>query len=167
MAYAADGGVSVSPATPAPGGELGLRVTGCTGKAGVASSAAFVTEARLSGLGGTLTGQTRIRSALRPERSYEVKVTCAGADGPKSITTPLTLTDGSAASPGVQHPSGHASPIAPVKAGGGGTAHLAAGDEDARATGPNAGHAVTGLVLAGAAGVAVKVLGGRRSRRTG
>ncbi|MFJ4472458.1 hypothetical protein ACIP2X_33915 [Streptomyces sp. NPDC089424] len=167
VAHAADGGVSVSPTTPAPGGDLGLRVTGCTGRTGVATSAAFVGEARLSGVDGTLTGETRIRSAVRPERSYEVQVTCDGADGPRSITAPLTLAGGSARSSGGQHPSGHASPVAPVKAGGGGTARLAAGDEDARATGPNAAHAVTGLVLAGAAGVAVKVLGGRRSRRTG
>ncbi|MGW1540452.1 hypothetical protein ACWCPM_09450 [Streptomyces sp. NPDC002309] len=167
VAHATDGGVSVTPATPAPGGELGLRVTGCTGQAGVATSAAFVTEARLSGLDGTLTGETRIRSALAPEQSYEVTVTCDGADGPRSITAPLTLTDGSTSPAGVEHPSGHASPIAPVRAGGGGAAHLVAGDEDARAAGPDAAHAVTGLVLAGAAGVAVNVLGRRRSRRTG
>lgn len=167
VAHAADGGLSVTPATPAPGGELGLRVTGCTGQAGVATSAAFVTEARLSGPDGTLTGETRIRSTLPPERSYQVTVVCDGADGPKSITAPLTLTDGSTSPSGGEHPSGHASPIAPVRAGGGGTARLAAGDEDTRAAGPNAAHAVTGLVLAGAAGVAVKVLGGRRGRRTG
>ncbi|MFG3657306.1 hypothetical protein [Streptomyces sp. NPDC047706] len=164
-AHAADDGVSVSPSVPSPGSELGLRVTGCTGRSGAATSAAFVSDARLSGSDGTLTGETRVRSALGREHSYEVKVTCEGEDGPKSITAPLTLA-GAAASPSdVAPPSGHASPVAPVKAGGGAAAEFAT--EDARQAGPDAAHTVTGLVLAGVAGVAVMGLRGRRDRRTG
>ncbi|MBV7698718.1 hypothetical protein [Streptomyces sp. TRM70350] len=161
-AHAADGGVSVSPSRPAPGSDLALRVTGCTGRTGIAASAPFVADARLSGSDGLLTGETRVRSSLRPDQPYEVNVTCDGEDGPKSFTAPLTLAG---APPGPDSPSAYASPVAPVRAGGGGTADLAA--VDARGTGPNTAHAITGLVLAGAAGVAVVVLGGRRNRRTG
>ncbi|MFB9462034.1 hypothetical protein [Streptomyces cinereospinus] len=296
-AHAADGGVRVSPATPVPGSDVRLRVTGCTGRTGAAASAAFVTDARLSGSDGTLTGETRIRSTLPPRQRYAVTVTCEDGDGPRSVTAPLTLAgpavarvraaaadpsrevtpaapdaappsayalpsedipadapdgisevvpedvpeavpdeadppalalpaeqvpeaapeavpdaadppaldlppgelpsgdlppavpdaadpadpeDFSAAFPpgepvppapdaanpsAFAPPSGFASPVAPVKAGGGGTAGLAA--VDARSTGPNAAHAITGLVLAATSGIAVLVLGGRRSRRTG
>ncbi|WP_171114040.1 MULTISPECIES: hypothetical protein [unclassified Streptomyces] len=165
-AHAADGGVSVSPSVPAPGSDLALRATGCTGRTGIASSAAFVTDARLSGSDGLLTGETRVRSTLPLGQHYEVKVTCDGADGPKSITAPLTLAGAPTSLSAPDSPSSvYASPVAPVRAGGGGTAHLAA--VDARGTGPNTAHAITGLVLAGAAGVAVVVIGSRRNRRTG
>ncbi|MBG0854974.1 hypothetical protein I2W78_24790 [Streptomyces spinoverrucosus] len=164
-AHAADDGVSVSPSTPAPGSDVALRVTGCTGRTGLAASPAFIADVRLSGADGVLTGETRVRSSLRPAQSYEVKVTCDGADGPKSITTPLTLAGAPASGPDLGSPSAYASPVAPVKAGGGGTAGLAAADT--RDTGPNPAHAVIGLILVGAAGVAVVVLGSRRSGRTG
>ncbi|MCZ0999216.1 hypothetical protein O1M63_15735 [Streptomyces mirabilis] len=52
-------------------------------------------------------------------------------------------------------PNGLASPVAPVHAGGGGTAHFAS--VDARSSSPGTKHAVIGLVLASAAAVAVAV----------
>ncbi|GAA3303532.1 hypothetical protein GCM10020295_52360 [Streptomyces cinereospinus] len=287
----------VSPATPVPGSDVRLRVTGCTGRTGAAASAAFVTDARLSGSDGTLTGETRIRSTLPPRQRYAVTVTCEDGDGPRSVTAPLTLAgpavarvraaaadpsrEVTPAAPDAAPPSAYALPSEdipadaprrhlrgrpggrprgrarrgrparprppggagprggprgrarrgrpaaldlppgelpsgdlprrcptrrtprtrrtspppsrrvnpsrprptrrtprpsprppgspprspPVKAGGGGTAGLAA--VDARSTGPNAAHAITGLVLAATSGIAVLVLGGRRSRRTG
>lgn len=157
-AHAADAGgsVSVTPSYPAPGAEVALRVSGCAGRTATAASAAFVADARLTGSGGTLAGETRVRSSIRPG-PYEVKISCADAqvDGTLTVTA-----GGSSARPGAS-----ASPIAPVRAGGGGAARLAAAD--AREAGPGTGHAVTGLVLAGVAAVAVVIRGRRRGRGTG
>ncbi|MFI6081480.1 hypothetical protein ACIBBB_10985 [Streptomyces sp. NPDC051217] len=60
------------------------------------------------------------------------------------------------------HPSEHqASPVAPVRAGGGGrTSTALAGDE----AGPSTPHTVIGLVLAGVAAVAVAIRSARRRR---
>ncbi|MGP4051541.1 hypothetical protein [Streptomyces sp. 2A115] len=79
-AYAADGGVSVTPASPAPGSDIQLRVQGCTGKSGTAASEAFVADAQLTGKSGELAGETRVRSTLDPG-TYNIKVTCDGVDG--------------------------------------------------------------------------------------
>ncbi|MBR8641859.1 hypothetical protein KEF29_27375 [Streptomyces tuirus] len=66
--------------------------------------------------------------------------------------------------PAVRRPGAHASPVAPVAAGGGGAAdHVAAADRGA-APGPVQG--VAGLALAGVAAVAVALRGVRRSRGT-
>ncbi|MFF8791266.1 hypothetical protein ACF088_41350, partial [Streptomyces sp. NPDC015125] len=43
-AYAADGGVSVAPSSPAPGTDVTLRVPDCTEKTAVAVSAAFESD---------------------------------------------------------------------------------------------------------------------------
>ncbi|GAB2845808.1 hypothetical protein GCM10027074_10810 [Streptomyces deserti] len=149
-AYAADGGgVSVTPAAPAPGTDVTLRVSDCAEKTALAVSTAFVADVRLTATDGTLVGETRVRSTLTAG-AYAVKVTCGAADRTGTITV---------GKPG-SRPSAPASPIAPVDAGGGGTAHLAA--SDARETGPGTAQAVTGLVLVGVAAVAV--VRARRSR---
>jgi hypothetical protein len=154
VAQAADGGsVTVTPSSPAPGADLTLRVTGCAGRTATAASAAFVADARLTGAGGSLAGETRVRSSVKPG-SYDVKITCADFEVKGRITV---VADKS--------PTAPASPAAPVNAGGGWTAtHLSA--MQPRATGPGTGHAVTGLVLAGVAAVAVVLRSSRRSRRT-
>ncbi|GAA2957734.1 hypothetical protein [Streptomyces enissocaesilis] len=59
-----------------------------------------------------------------------------------------------------QRPDHHPTPHAPVHAGGGGTAQLAAAEED----GPGTPHTVIGLVLAGVAAVAVAYRSARRRR---
>jgi hypothetical protein len=166
-AHAADGGsVSVTPSSPAPGAEVALRVSGCTGRTATAASAAFVADARLTGADGTLAGQTQVRSSIEPG-SYDVKITCVDFE----VKGTITVGTGKQGKPGETdegRPTAPASPVAPVHAGGGGTARLAAADTaDARPTGPGTGHAVTGLVLAGVAALAVVLLGSRRSRRTG
>ncbi|GAP49997.1 hypothetical protein [Streptomyces azureus] len=75
-AYAADaGGVSVTPATPAPGSDVTLRVTDCAERTAVARSAAFVADARLTVTDGELVGDSRVRSTL-DAGTYAVKVTC-------------------------------------------------------------------------------------------
>ncbi|MFE7897464.1 hypothetical protein ACFU3E_08000 [Streptomyces sp. NPDC057424] len=190
-AYAADAGsVAVTPAAPAPGSDVTLRVTGCAQRTAVAASAAFVADARLTVTGAReLTGESRVRSTLRAG-SYAVQVTC----GDTRRTGTLTVQDGEAgrsraapppvpgaggqppapgkggqpSAPGVDgeahRPSTPASPVAPVRAGGGGAAALVAAEE--RGTGPGTAQGVTGLVLAGAAAVAVALRGVRRGRGT-
>lgn len=54
--------------------------------------------------------------------------------------------------------------MAPVHAGGGGTAHFAS--VDPRASSPGTKHAVIGLILASAAAVAVAVRSARRGHDT-
>ncbi|MFI1786995.1 hypothetical protein ACH40D_00800 [Streptomyces olivaceoviridis] len=162
-ARAADGGaVTVAPASPAPGDDVTLRVSGCPGEQGSAASSAFVADARLTGAQGGLSGETRVRSTLEPG-AYTVKVTCAGTVLTGSVTVarpgsaagrpeePIRLPAQSAQSP---------SPIAPVPAGGGGTAHFAT--VATSGSGPDAVQAATGLALAGIAAVAV----GLRARRS-
>ncbi|WDF38371.1 hypothetical protein PBV52_16985 [Streptomyces sp. T12] len=151
-AYAADGGVSVSPSSPRPGGDVALRMSGCPHRTATAVSAAFVADARLTAAAdGTLVGESRIRSALTAG-TYDVKVACGDASRTGAVTVVRK---------GAQ-PSAPASPVAPVPAGGGGTAHAAV--VDARAAGPGTAHTVTGLVLAGVAATAVALRSARRRR---
>ncbi|MER5526976.1 hypothetical protein ABT075_20650 [Streptomyces sp. NPDC002677] len=162
-AHAADGqGVTVTPASPAPGSVVALRVSGCSGTTGAASSAAFVSDARVSGYDGTLTGESQVRSTIGAG-TYDVKVTCAGAVVSGSVTV---VGQSPLARSGAGQPDGSgalaATPVAPVHAGGGGTAPLAS--VEPRSTGPDTAQAVTGLVLAGLAAAAVGLLGARRSR---
>ncbi|MFF9769801.1 hypothetical protein ACIGXF_05480 [Streptomyces sp. NPDC053086] len=168
-AHAADGGsVTVTPASPAPGTDVALRVGGCTGEQGTATSSAFVSDARLTGAEGILnraqgvmSGETRVRSGLEPG-AYTVKVTCSD----RTITGSLTVggPDGAQPAEPVGPLTSSASPVAPVPAGGGGTAHFAT--VATSGSGPDTGQAVTGLALAGIAAVAVG-LRARRSRGTG
>ncbi|MDT0435908.1 hypothetical protein [Streptomyces doudnae] len=156
-AHAADGhGVSVTPSTAAPGAEIALRVTGCRGTSGTASSPAFAGDAELSPHRGALMGGTRVDAAAKPG-SYDVRVRCADAETGARITV---VAKGAA--PTAPAPTAPASPVAPVPAGGGGTAHLASADDEAQQEGPGTGHAVTGLVLAGVAATAVTLLARRR-----
>ncbi|MFB8249726.1 hypothetical protein ACFC5X_32395 [Streptomyces sp. NPDC055952] len=184
-AHAADaGGVTVTPAAPAPGSDVTLRVTDCARRTAVAVSAAFVGQARLTVSGDrTLTGDTRVRSTLEPG-AYRVRIGCGRTartgvltvregDGPRPLSGPAPGSAGqpplpgrggqpSAPAEGERVPSAPASPVAPVRAGGGGAAGLVAGGE--RATGPGTAQGVTGLALAGVAATVV-ALGGARGRR--
>ncbi|MFJ6082931.1 hypothetical protein ACIQI8_16160 [Streptomyces sp. NPDC092369] len=155
-AYAQDGGggIAIRPASPAPGADVAVRVDGCGQKTATAVSAAFVADAKLTGADGTLVGETRVRSALSAG-SYDVQVTCGDTERKGRFTVGGATAE----------PTAPASPVAPVHAGGGGSAHLAA--VDARSAGPGTAQAVTGLVLAGIAVAAVALLGARRSRGTG
>lgn len=166
-AHAADaaGAVSLTPAVPTPGSDVTLRVSGCTGTQGTASSSAFVADAALTGGEGGLTGETRVRSSVQPG-AYEVRVTC----GDSSITGRVTVAQQGAGGLGaggleqlLRPPSESATPVAPVQAGGGGTAHFAT--VATSGSGPGSLQAVTGLLLAGlaAAGLGLRA---RRSRGT-
>ncbi|MFF6951877.1 hypothetical protein ACFZAD_24865 [Streptomyces iakyrus] len=239
-AYAADGGsVSVTPAAPAPGSDVTLRLTGCAQRTAVAASAAFVADARLTVTGAReLAGESRVRSTAEAG-SYAVRITCGAA----RQTATLTVRDGAArrsdadaarppvpgaggqqpahgepgngeagqqrahgepangeagqqraygepangeagqqpapegggqpSAPGREQeaspshrPGAPASPVAPVRAGGGGAAELIAAEE--RGAGPGAAQGVTGLVLAGVAAAVIVLLrrGVRRGRGT-
>ncbi|MEU8968635.1 hypothetical protein AB0D11_05050 [Streptomyces monashensis] len=194
-AHAADGGsVSVTPGSPSPGTDVSLRVRGCSGSEGTAVSGAFVSDARLTGKGGSLSGETRVRSSLAPG-AYDVRITCAdyvisgritvaggrgAAQGSAQGTDPGSGRDTDRGSEQTQQsgqagrtgesdgrPDAAASPVAPVHAGGGGTAtHFAT--VATSASGPDAAETVTGLGLAGVAALAVGLRGHRgRDRRTG
>ncbi|MEU7401868.1 hypothetical protein [Streptomyces sp. NPDC044948] len=160
-AHAADGGgVSVTPSAPAPGTDVTLRVPDCAEKTAVAVSAAFESDVRLglTAENGALVGSSRVRTSVRAG-VYAVQVTCGGQARKGTITV---HDEG--------RPTAHASPVAPVDAGGGGTARLTAasdGTRQARSEPPGTAHTVTGLVLAGIAAVAVALRSVRsRSRGT-
>ncbi|KOV59199.1 hypothetical protein [Streptomyces sp. MMG1121] len=176
-AHAADGAsfsdagtVSVTPASPAPGTDVAVRAVGCSGPEGTAVSTAFVADARLTGNRDALSGDTRVRSSLAPG-AYDVKVICAD-----HVVTGTIRVAGRGAGAGrgtgqadgpVRPPTDAASPVAPVHAGGGGTAtHFAT--VATSESGPGAAQAVTGLGLAGIAALAVGLRAhrGRNSRHT-
>lgn len=230
-AYAADAGhVSVTPAAPAPGSDITLRVTGCAQRTAVAASAAFVADARLTVTGAReLTGESRVRSTAEAG-SYVVRVTCGATRQTGTLTVrddkarrsgsaplpvpgpagrppapgnggrlpapdggggkpsapgtdadpPAPGTDADPSAPGValdpsargvdeepslsHRPGAWASPVAPVRAGGGGAAELIAAEE--RGAGPGTAQGVTGLALVGVAAVVVALRGLRRGRGT-
>ncbi|MFJ1804707.1 MULTISPECIES: hypothetical protein [unclassified Streptomyces] len=177
-AYASDegsgdkgGSVSVTPSTPAPGDEVTLKVSGCGGRTATAASNAFVADARLvggGGAGGTLVGDTRVRSSIGTG-TYDVRITCADFEVKGRIKIVASSAESSPRAPQSSEPYGPstpASPVAPVHAGGGGTAPLAAADEaKADGHGPGTVQAVVGLVLAGVAAAAVVFRGVHRRRR--
>jgi hypothetical protein len=104
-AYAADtgekgvtgraGSVSVSPATPAPGTDVTLRVTGCPHRTAVAVSPAFVTDARLTVADAAreLTGESRVRSTLAAG-TYTVRVPCGETERTGTFTVRKGTADG-------------------------------------------------------------------------
>ncbi|GAA1042437.1 hypothetical protein [Streptomyces murinus] len=153
-AHAADGGtLAAAPAAPAPGAEVTLKVSGCTGSQAVAASRAFTADARLTGTQGVLSGSARVGSTVGPG-AYEVKVTCADRVVDGRITVAAM---GKAAMDKAAMDKGASA--APVDA----TAHFAT--VATSGSGPDTAQAVTGLALASIAAVAVG-LRARRGRRT-
>ncbi|WP_030682071.1 hypothetical protein [Streptomyces sp. NRRL B-1347] len=139
----------VAPADAVPGGQVEVRVSGCRGTTGAAGSGAFAKDAALTGSGGkSLTGSARIRAGI--SGTYEITVTCDGHPH-QGVGT-------------VRVGGAQATPQAPVRAGGGGTADLQPVAAVAEEAGPGTRHAVVGLVLAGAAAVAVALRSVRRRR---
>ncbi|MEU3615975.1 hypothetical protein ABZ725_27110 [Streptomyces sp. NPDC006872] len=172
------GSILVTPSTPAPGSQITLKVSGCGGRTATAVSVVFVADAQLVGSGGTLSGDTQVRSSITAG-TYDVQITCVDLKVKGRIkvvgpTSPgLPESDGltpPGTSPGISPaPATPATPVAPVHAGGGGTAPLAAAAEDARvrvdSRGPGTVQAVIGLVLVGVAATAVVFRGVRRRNR--
>ncbi|MGW7225217.1 hypothetical protein [Streptomyces cyaneofuscatus] len=142
------GTVSVTPSAIAPGGQVELWVDICgKGRQAKGNSDAFASVAHFHPADDKgLYAEATIRSDAEP-RSYDVWVTCE--DGKGKATGTLTV---------IHHT--RPTPVAPVKAGGGGTAVLA--ERGAESEGPGTRHAVIGLVLAAVASVAFAL---RTSRR--
>ncbi|MFJ9621603.1 hypothetical protein [Streptomyces sp. NPDC101181] len=148
------GTLSVTPSTIAPGGEVNLFTDACgDARRAKANSDAFVSAAHFGPAADTagLVAEARVRRDAAP-RSYDVWLTCE--DGKGKATATLTV---------IHH--NRPSPAAPVKAGGGGTATLA--EQATESSGPGTRHAVTGLVLAAVAAVAVALRSSRRRGRIG
>ncbi|MFF2407285.1 hypothetical protein [Streptomyces sp. NPDC058092] len=142
--------LSVSPPFLAPGGKVDLRLDSCGGKEAKGSSDAFVSEARFSpAADGGLFAEARIGSDASPG-DHEIQVVCTDGKGTK-VSGTVTVAD-----------RGRSSPLAPVRAGGGGTA--ADTDREARQEGPGIVHAVIGLALAAVAAAAVAFRSRRRRR---
>ncbi|MFI7316237.1 hypothetical protein [Streptomyces venezuelae] len=144
---------TVTPASTAPGATVEVSVTGCSGTTGTAGSGAFEGDAELTGRDGdkyTLNGSARIKRGI--SGTHDITVTCDGHPHQGVGTVRIQ-----------RH---NPEPVSPVRAGGGGTAHLStsvAGAEVNEA-GPGTRHAVTGLILAGVAAVAVAFRSVRRRR---
>jgi hypothetical protein len=140
---AKSGRVKVTPSVVRPGGEVDLRVDGCKGTTGTARSEAFVADAELAPAAdrGELFAEATVATRTAPG-TYTITVEC---DGHAKGTLTVLGT--------------HATPTAPVRAGGGGTA-VAATDRD----GPGAAHVLVGLGLAVGAGLGVAGIAVRRRR---
>ncbi|MDX3070005.1 hypothetical protein PV518_49180, partial [Streptomyces sp. ND04-05B] len=116
-ALAADPGrVSAVPASPPPGSDIRVRAAGCAGESATAASEAFVADALLTRPGdgslGTLTGDTRVRSSLRPG-TYELRVTCPGVEDGIRGTLRVGGGRSEAAGPSAPAPPGAESGPAP------------------------------------------------------
>ncbi|MEU1080977.1 hypothetical protein ABZ368_12150 [Streptomyces sp. NPDC005908] len=170
VARAADGGgLSVTPAAPAPGSDIALRVTGCDAREAVAQSPALVSDARLTRTGDGLAGDSRVRSTLTAG-TYAVTYACDGTErkaalkvtsGPVPAGEPAPPADRAPQTP--QIPQTHPSPVAPVDAGGGGTARAVVADRERH--GPGTAQTVVALALAGTAAVTVHRRARRQARR--
>ncbi|MER7620314.1 hypothetical protein [Streptomyces sp. NPDC126503] len=181
--------VTVTPVAAAPGADVDVRVEGCRGTTGAARSQAFVADAELTGRDGgkfPLAGGATVKSGLR-EGTYKVGVTCDGHDHPdagvvrvRSGRPPHDPTHQPTHRPPTHEPthepaprpSHHATPIAPVRAGGGGTAAFAAPAapgmaQTADESGLGTPYTLLGLGMAAVAAVAVAFRSSRRHRTDG
>ncbi|WP_444970920.1 hypothetical protein [Streptomyces sp. SAI-25] len=142
--------LSVTPSTIAPGGQVELWTDACgKGRSAKGNSDAFASVAHFRPADDKgIYAEATIRSDAGPG-TYDVWVTCENGKG--KATGALTV---------IHHT--RPSPVAPVKAGGGGTATLA--ERGADSEGPGVRHAVMGLVLAAVASVAVALRTSRRRR---
>ncbi|MFD3995938.1 PT domain-containing protein [Streptomyces sp. NPDC058583] len=187
-AYAHDGvKVTVTPSTASPGADVDVRVQGCKGTTGTAKSPAFVADAELTGRdggGAPLFGDTTIKTRLE-NGTYKVSVTCDGHDHPdvgtvrierqkpthepthKPTHKPTHEPTHKPTHEPTREPTHHASPVAPVRAGGGGTAAFAAPAAPGVAqttseSGLGTPYTLLGLGLAAVAAVAVAFRSSRR-----
>ncbi|WP_405712965.1 MULTISPECIES: hypothetical protein [unclassified Streptomyces] len=142
--------LTVTPPSVGPGGEADLRLEGCEGREATGESEVFVSEARFSpAADGGLFAEARISSDASPGE-YGIRIDCKDDKGAEAAGT-VTVID-----------RGRATPLAPVAAGGGGTALFT--DREAEQDGPGTVHTVIGLVLAAVAAVAVAFRSARRRR---
>ncbi|MEU3397716.1 hypothetical protein [Streptomyces filamentosus] len=152
---------TVTPSTTAPDTDVDIRVQGCGGTTGAAKSQAFAADSELTGRDGgyPLSGAARIRPGLE-DGTYRVSVTCDGHDHHDVGTVHVKHH---------QQPTHHPVPVAPVRAGGGGTAAFAAPAapgvaQTASADGLGTPYTLLGLGMAAVAAVAVAFRSSRRRR---
>ncbi|WP_327367598.1 hypothetical protein [Streptomyces sp. NBC_01217] len=142
--------LSATPPSAVPGGDVALRLDACKGKEAKGTSEVFASEALFSpAADGGLIAQARISSDASPG-DYKVQIVCTDDKDTKASGT-VTVID-----------RDQATPLAPVSAGGGGTAPLT--EQEAHQDGPGIVHAVVGLALAAVAVVAVAFRSARRRR---
>ncbi|MFF8804901.1 hypothetical protein [Streptomyces omiyaensis] len=156
---------TATPSTAAPGADVDVRVKGCEGTTGAARSPAFVADAELTGRDGgayALFGGATLRTGLE-DGTYRLSVTCDGHDHHDVGT--LTVRRHQQPT----HRPAPVTPVAPVRAGGGGTAAFAAPvapgvAQTASGDGLGTPYTLLGLGMAGAAAVAVAFRSSRRRR---
>ncbi|MFE7548167.1 hypothetical protein [Streptomyces gardneri] len=172
-AYAHDGvKATVTPSTASPGADVDVRVQGCKGTTGAAKSQAFVADVELTGRdggGAPLFGDTTIRSGLE-DGTYKVTVTCDGHDHGDVGT--VRVGHRQPTHKPTHEPTHHATPVAPVRAGGGGTAAFAAPAAPGVAqttteSGLGTPYTLLGLGMAALAAVAVAFRSSRRAAASG
>ncbi|MFJ3904186.1 hypothetical protein [Streptomyces sp. NPDC090025] len=157
---------TVTPGTASPGADVDVRVTGCDGTTGAARSQAFVAQAELTGRDGgknPLFGDTTLKSELE-DGTYKVSVTCDGHEHQDVGWVQVRRHHEPS-----HRPTHHPSPIAPVHAGGGGTAAFAAPAapgvaQTAAEEGLGTPYTLLGLGLAALAAVAVAFRSSARRR---
>lgn len=175
-AFAGDGvKVTVTPSTVKPGADVEIRVQGCKGSTGAATSHAFVADAELTRFGGehALFGDTTIKSGLQ-KGTYKVSVSCDGREhrdvGVVHVEKHRPETTHPATLEPTHRPTYHPSPIAPVKAGGGGAAMAVPAPaapgvaQTTTESGLGTPYTLVGLGMAAIAAVAVAFRSARRPR---
>ncbi|MCT4356095.1 PT domain-containing protein [Streptomyces sp. Je 1-79] len=187
-AFAGDGvRATVTPSTARPGADVDVRVQGCKGTTGAATSRAFVADAELTGRGGgdrVLFGDTTVRSGLK-SGTYKVSVVCDGREHrdagvfhvekhkPEPTHEPTHRpthepTHRPTHEP-THRPTHHPSPYAPVRAGGGGAARAVPAEpvapgvaQTTSENGLGTPYTLVGLGMAAIAAVAVAFRSARR-----
>ncbi|GAA2343889.1 hypothetical protein [Streptomyces violaceusniger] len=163
--------IRISPRGLAPGAEVEVWAFGCPDRVATASSPVFVDDAELTPEGNALFSEATIRSTAA-KGAHRVTLDCAGGGlvgedgtreggtGADGAGTDGTGADGQGGAGGValavERPP---SPVAPVRAGGGGAA-----PDEARPRDDIGAAEAYGLVLSGGTAVAVGGLAVHRRR---
>ncbi|GAA1107935.1 hypothetical protein GCM10009577_33110 [Streptomyces javensis] len=168
--------IRISPRALAPGAEVEVWAFGCPDRVATASSPVFVDDAELTPEGDALFSEATIRSTAA-RGAHRVTLDCAGgglvredgtgADGVGEDGTGADGAGGDGAGGDGQTGAGGValaverppSPVAPVRAGGGGTA-----PDEARPRDDIGAAEAYGLVLSGGTAVAVGGLAAHRRR---
>ncbi|EXU65534.1 membrane protein [Streptomyces sp. PRh5] len=160
--------IRISPRALAPGAEVEVWAFGCPDRVATASSPVFVDDAELTPEGDALFSEATIRSTAA-KGAHRVTLDCAGG-GLVREDGGLVHEDGTGADGAAGDVQGGAdrvalaverppSPVAPVRAGGGGTA-----PDEARPRDDIGAAEAYGLVLSGGTAVAVGGLAVHRRR---
>ncbi|MFE1935846.1 hypothetical protein [Streptomyces sp. NPDC056669] len=154
--------IRISPHALAPGAEVEVWAFGCPDREATASSPVFVDDAELTPEGDALFSEATIRSTAT-KGAHRVTVDCADGLAREGLEDRGGREDGKGAmgamggvSLAVERPP---SPVAPVRAGGGGTA-----PDETRARDDIGGAEAYGLVLSGGTALAVGGLAVHRRR---